>query len=344
MAEVGSGPSGGVPEIDDDDDVVRTTHVVYIDSEMKDGPKHHPPLRTDLKELADPPERGRSEYNDKLRYDDYVFELEKKYFKRLRLPADRQTIVRTHRDVEVVVKEIRDAMDSAGHENYYIGLDTEKEISTLQTSVLIKDYDGKGHDFERNVLWQIKTAPYTRCRNIFQEGFPAPLRDFLSDPRLVFVGKAIKGDLKYIADTFKISNDVRDKMAYIELDQMYNFFYNLLWHPDRAAQFLKANHDRARDVKQYWSVLGEVGLKTIVQFLHTGYTMSKRKRHRDQHNNFDEHRHALAPDESEYALNDSHLSLMCALLFGEIMGVALRYFVRVGADVACPDTTIERTF
>ena len=319
---------GGPPEVDHDT-IRKNIHIVEIDDDLAKSYPDLPPLETNLDELPPPWSGDQNEFSDKRRYNKFEVKFEQRYFERIRLSADRRTVIRCHRDVDDAVKEMTDAINKSGLKEVLVGLDSEKELSTLQTSICIPNYPKKGRKFEKNILFQIRSVRDI-SRNIFKEGVPTSLRNFLRDPRLIFIGKAIKGDIKYLEEAFKYDRKTMDKMKYIELDQVYNFVFNLLWHPDYARLFLQANHDVDRQVNTYWSILGNVSLKTIVMFAFRGKIISKRMEFRDHTCNFDEHRGTLHPEEVEYAILDSVLHQETGVrICEEILGIRTTLFTRL---------------
>ena len=146
----GSEKLGGLPEVDHDT-IHQSIHVVEIDEEMSIPHHDLPPIETDLNDLPPlGPNESPNEFTDKRRYNKFEVEFEQKYFKRIRLSVDRQTVVRCHRDVDAVVAEMRKAIDASGLKDIIVGLDSEKELSTLQTSICIPDYPKRGKKFEKN--------------------------------------------------------------------------------------------------------------------------------------------------------------------------------------------------
>ena len=146
----------GQPEVFCDQNI----HVIRIDPDTPLTLEGQVPLETNLDEIpGNPASRNSSDFRDRIRYNEYEYGLEKKYFEPYRLSPARQTVVRCHRDVNSVVREIFNALDRNGSDSFLFGMDTEKEGSTLQTSILIEGPSGKVA-FEKHVLWKIKT---TRC-------------------------------------------------------------------------------------------------------------------------------------------------------------------------------------
>ena len=60
------------------------------------------------------------------------------------LRPEEQTIIRSPQSVAECVREMREAMDKSGKDKFILGLDQEKNLSTLQLSLKIDDYFGKG--------------------------------------------------------------------------------------------------------------------------------------------------------------------------------------------------------
>ena len=92
--------------------------VIEVDDFLEDQPadeKYFVPLDTHLGEL---PERQRgdqpSDTNDEIRYIEFQYKEEQKYFERVRLAKEKWTIVRQHEEVDTVANEIIKAMDDAG--------------------------------------------------------------------------------------------------------------------------------------------------------------------------------------------------------------------------------------
>ena len=138
----------------------------------------------------------------------------------MRLTAERRTVIRCHRDVDDAVKEMTDAIDKSGKRKVLVSLDTEKELSTLQTSIFIPNYLKEGRKYEKNILFQIKSVREIG-RNIFKEGMPVSLRNFLCDLRLTFIGRAIKGDIKYLQEAFSYEAKGSDALLRILSAMIY---------------------------------------------------------------------------------------------------------------------------
>ena len=138
----------------------------------------------------------------------------------MRLTAERRTAIRCHRDVDDAVKEMTDAIDKSGKRKVLVSLDTEKELSTLQTSIFIPNYLKEGRKYEKNILFQIKSVREIG-RNIFKEGMPVSLRNFLCDLRLTFIGRAIKGDIKYLQEAFSYEAKRSDALLRILSAMIY---------------------------------------------------------------------------------------------------------------------------
>ena len=148
----------GLPEVGTDRPA--GVHVVKVDYEFRMEANDLPPLDTDLSELPPLRKGGHpSKFVDGRRYDEYWYKLEQKYWEPIDLPRDKQTVVRTHRDMDAVVAEIRGKMDETHDSEILFGMDTEKDVSTLQTLIKLIDFFAKGRHYEKNVLWQIKMTP-----------------------------------------------------------------------------------------------------------------------------------------------------------------------------------------
>ena len=317
------GPAGYV----DSADVIQINHI-NIEKEFLNMNDKFVPVATDIeKEL--PKWRGkRYEHVDRLRYNAFEWRLEEKYYELIRLPRDKITIATNHRQVDIAVKEMCDAMEANGDVDVLCGLDSEKEFSTLQTSIKIPNHYGPGCDYEKTILFQMNSVE-KGGEAILKEGVPASLKGFLMDPRLIFMGKAVKQDIVYVAKTLQIDDKTRNSMKYIELDQLFKFVFTLLWHPDYARQYLISNHDIYKCVQHFLSILGNVGLKTICRLAWPKMTLNKQMDFCDQHNNFDLHRGPLTPAEIEYAALDAVVSRSAGeRICHEILRIRVTLFTR----------------
>ena len=119
------GRLGGPPE-KDTDTIRKDVHVVEIDEEMSASHPDLPPIETNLDDLPPPWPGKQNEFIDRRRYNKHEVQFEQRHFERIRLTADRRTVIRCHRDVDDAVKEMTDAMDKSGLSEVLLGLDSEK--------------------------------------------------------------------------------------------------------------------------------------------------------------------------------------------------------------------------
>ena len=109
----------------------------------EDLTKHLPSIDTDVSALR-PLKSGQkaSEYVDEKRIDDFFRDVDAKRKTVFRLAPERQTVVRDIRKMKTVVEETKRAMDQSGKRLFFVGCDEEKDVSTIQTSIKIVNFDG----------------------------------------------------------------------------------------------------------------------------------------------------------------------------------------------------------
>ena len=134
-------------------------HTVWLDEEFLDPDltRGLPPIDTKVEELPPLP-RGKFEYANDRRLDDFFHEYEMKSGERIRLPNDKREYVTSNRRMQEIIRETRRAMDENGSATFPCGIDQEKDVATLQISMLINDKLGEKPPFECNVVYQIRTA------------------------------------------------------------------------------------------------------------------------------------------------------------------------------------------
>ena len=315
---------GNKPEV-----MASETHCIKVENDLyyEEG-ENLVPLRTDIRKM--PPHNKpypRSAYSDEVRYSDWEAILKESYHTRHRLPKGQQTIVDSHASADKVCKEVMSYIKKDKSQYIYVGLDTEKELSTIQFSIRLRDARGPGRNFERNILFQMSAARET-SRYIMKDGIPASMRLLFSENRLVFIGKVIGKETKEVLKLLNIDPTV-GPAKYVELDQAFNFFFNNCYGPRRARRFITADHSKASLVKKFWSLFLEPGMDTINNLALPGTTLQKRKVHRDHRNNFDLHRGPLSQEMREYGLLDSKMSLTLAFeIIENLLGLKVGFFAR----------------
>ena len=323
MAARGGPPEAGVglqPKV---------KNVIDIEADiLEDKRPNIVPLFTKVGDLPPPPRgKRRTEQNDKERYNQFECDLEDKYFERIRLPRERQTIVRNHASMSAVLDEVTRSIDKyKGDPLIVCGLDTEKDGATIQLSIRLQNFDGKGYAFERNILIQMRSK---NKRDVFAEGPPTKLKDFIQNGRLVFTGKSIKPDLEKTASVLGIDPSARDEFKYIELQELFDFTMHLLTGYHQAGCYLRVDHGCSKQENESRTCIGEVSLKTVCRFAWENYTLRKLATHRNQHNNFDEWEGPLSEEMEEYGALDSCVSLgSCYAIAEERFGLAPFHFMR----------------
>ena len=288
-----------------------------------------PTLETNYDDLCPlRPGEPQNLFTDMRRFSDHMDHINKRFYTYLRVPPERQTVIRDLKRLKEEAKELFEVLDQSGKKQIPVGLDTEKNLSTLQFSFFLRDHYGQGKHYEKNLFLHLKTARAGR-RNILQGNDKSLIIKIITDARFVFIAKNARKEIGEICQFLGIADEVRDKIKYIEVDEIYNFVFNLLWSPERAHSFLQTDHLNKKIEKVYWSCLGDIGLKTFVQLCYEGYTIPKRQEWRDHLNNFDEWRGPLSPEMITYALNDLAWALLGALnLCERTMGFNLLYFSR----------------
>ena len=109
--------------------------VIIIDKDLYDDDDEFVvPLQTDIERISMRKKclEDRNEYDDADDYNFFEASLEEEYFKPITLPRKKRTICETHEEVDQFCKEAKEAMKSfANDDHVYMGLDTEKDGSTL---------------------------------------------------------------------------------------------------------------------------------------------------------------------------------------------------------------------
>ena len=283
------------------------------------------PLFTETKDLPPLPRgKRRTETIDKQRYNEYEANLEDQYFERIRLPRERQIIVRNHAALEVF-EEMANAIDKHKEPLIICGLDTEKDGATVQISIELKDFYGEGRPFERNILVQMRSKT---GKDVFSEGRPTALKKFVENGRLVYTGKAIKGDIAKTTSILGIDPARRDQFKYIELDQLFDFCLHILTDYDAARNFLLADHSDPKVRKQWWTVVKEISLKNLCRLPWETMTVQKLHEHRNHLNNCDEWRGPMSEDLEEYCSLDSQVNLSACYAIAELYGLSPFHFMR----------------
>ena len=323
MAAQGAPPEAGIgPQ-------AKQANLIKIEADvLEDKRPGIVPLFTNMKDLPPPPRSGRrNEQADKGRYNKFECDLEDKYFERIRLPRERQTIVRDHASMNAVVDEMTRAINKYSKEPLIVcGLDTEKEGATIQLSIRLQDFYGEGRELERNVLFQTRSKNGT---DIFAEGRPLKLKEFLENGRLVFTGKAVMPDISKAAALLGIDPKVRDEFKYIELEELFDFTMHVLTGYHQAGRYLRVNHGCSDEKNKSRTCLGEVSLKTICRFAWETMTLRKLDGHRNQFNNFDEWKGPMSEELEEYGALDSCVSLACCYtISNDRLGLAPFHFMR----------------
>ena len=283
------------------------------------------PLFTKTKDLPPLPRgKKRTETIDRQRYNEYEASLEDQFFERIRLPKERQVIVRDHKALSVF-QEMSAAIEKHKEPLIICGLDTEKDGATVQVSIELKDFYGEGKSFERNVLVQTRSKSGT---DVFAEGRPTEFRKFIEHGRLVFTGKAIKGDIAKTASLLGIDVARRDEFKYIELDQLFDFCLHILRDYDSARNFLLADLGDPKERKKWWTVLKEISLKNLCRLPWETMTVQKLHEHRNHLNNCDEWRGPMSMDLQEYCSLDSRVNLAACYAIVELYGLSPFHFMR----------------
>ena len=212
-------PAGFEPSLMD-------VNIVKVDREFMNLDPRFVSVETDLKDIPKIPRGVRpTDHEIKKVYSDFEFRKEQEYLTPRPLKPDEQTVIRSPQTVEECIREMREAMDKSGKDRFILGMDQEKNLSTMQLSLKIDDYYGRGKHFEKNILFHMRTVLDCK-RNIMINGVPKALKEFLCDKRLIFSGKNIKEDIKYFVEEFKIDPAIAAEMEYIELGEVYDFVFN----------------------------------------------------------------------------------------------------------------------
>ena len=124
-------------------------NTVFVEREfMEADPTRYVSVKTDLEELRSIPKRVRvTDHEVKKVYSDYEYLLEKQWKTPRPMEPEKQTIIRSPQSVKECVAEMREAMDISGQKKFVVGLDQEKNLSTLQFSMKIEDCFGRGKSF-----------------------------------------------------------------------------------------------------------------------------------------------------------------------------------------------------
>ena len=149
---MGEPEKGGKPE-----KMYSIVHEVQVENDLwYDETEGIVPFLTDIEKMPphNKPYPPRA-YSDEIRYSDWESLLEETYFTRHRLPKSRQTIVVNHAGTKKVCDEVIHYIEKDGSPYTFVGLDTEKDLSTYQFSVNLRNARGPGRDFERNILFQM---------------------------------------------------------------------------------------------------------------------------------------------------------------------------------------------
>ena len=294
----------------------------------KDGPDICAvPLETDFADL--PPYEGqRYELADKIYWNDYEEKLEDEYFDPLTLASTKQTVVDCPTEAVRYSLSMAKVLDDCPFEHVYMGFDSEKEGATFQTSIYLNGFPSEGKDYERHILWQMRTYE-NRRPNILKKGVPPAVVKFFCHPRLVFVGKLIRDDMHHLVSYLKINDETARKFKTVELDQLYGFFFTLCYSPNYAMRYLTATQSCTKVMKQFWSVICPAGLKSICRLAWPKSTLKKPLRYRLKFNNFDQHNGPLTAGEIDYAIKDAFFSRGAGLVIASILGIHLWHLIRL---------------
>ena len=164
MAEPGCGPELFLPPYQFPPGYDRSIHgrckrELTIERDLwEDDDENVVPLKTDLNLL--PPHEGKyppTDFSDRIRYNEWEAE-EAKYYSVIRLPRDKLSVVDNYIAADKICDDMVENIDKYEGEHFInVGLDTEKENSTFQTSLLLRDSDGRDRHYERHVLFQMRT-------------------------------------------------------------------------------------------------------------------------------------------------------------------------------------------
>ena len=206
-----------------------TLKIVRIDTDLLDDErKDIVSLDTDISKL--PKHRGkfRNANTDADRYNVFEMAQERKHYEVISLPPSGITTVSNHAMAEEQCREMIYKINEV-EELVYCGFDTEGDgANTFQTSILLHG-DDKARKYERNILFQMKVADSVKEKtaHILKDGVPPAMFEFFTHPRVVFVGKEIRKDIRDAAAVLGIDEKARGEMKYVELDQVFRFIFNL---------------------------------------------------------------------------------------------------------------------
>ena len=300
--------------------------VIKVEDDLWDGSEENVvPFETDLKALR--PRRNKDvkdKNEDECRYNEYEFKQELKYFDLIRLPRNQRTLIRTRAGAIACCDEILAKVEKSKDPFIYVGLDSEGNCDTIQTSIKLRYDDGT--TYEKHALWLLKSV---RKGNTFilSDGSPPPLITFLTNPRLVFIGKDIEKEIRIICAALKILPEKRDLIQYIELDQLYMFAYNATISLPLARRCITTD---AQATTPYRSPLCPASLKQICHMAWPPKTLKKLHYLRGHRNNFNEKHRTLTDEDLEYGILDAKVSRESGLtIIKDILHLRPEYFVRV---------------
>ena len=121
-------------------------HHIEIDTEqVESSGVGFPTLETnydDLRPLR--PGEPQNLFTDMRRFSDHMDHINKRFYSYLRVPPERQTVIRDLKRLQEEAKELFEVLDESGVQRIPVGIDTEKELSTLQFSFFLRDHYGPG--------------------------------------------------------------------------------------------------------------------------------------------------------------------------------------------------------
>ena len=315
MAKPGCGPSLYLPE---------DLYPEGYDRRINGEPSHKIIIERDLWEddnegivdlLTDPkdyrpnnPAYTRTDQSDRFRYNEYECNLKTKMYEAIHISRVHQYFIDEFTAADKFCAEMVERIDeylSRPDVDPYVnvGFDTEKDCSTFQTSILLPNFYRPNEHYERHALFQMQTK-FKSSSSILKTGVPDGMKRFFSHEKIIIIGKEIRKEGFDMAKVINLDAATTARIKYIECDQIWHFIYNLAFSYNRARRFLNTDHGYHRVAKQYWSCIGNPSLESVCVLAWPDKVLEKRSVHRNQHNNFDQHKGKYGQSMIQYGVDD----------------------------------------
>ena len=91
----------------------------------------------------------RNDFSDRILYNEWEAEEEKKYYQPFKIEVEKQNVINNFAVAETICKNMITHINKYNDKKYInVGFDSEKEFSTMQTSICLYDYYKRDDNYE----------------------------------------------------------------------------------------------------------------------------------------------------------------------------------------------------